>query len=1086
MRPSLLAAIGLCFGTAPCLGAVTLDLGLATIRLDERGRVVSVRCGGREYAGPRPQPAFEVATERGVFRPVSVRRAGQELLVTFEGGGRMRLALTEGKGFAVLKVTDLAVPATVERLRLFSLPLKALETVAEPMNAAYDARAAFAVMSTEVNVRPLAQHGVSNSADLDGCTHRFEPITEGAREGHRAARFTATSRRDSNDGWSVVHQPLSVPLDLRGCQAIRAWVHGDGGGQHLKIQLADGQGGFRDDYIPIDFTGWRQVPLNQPALDTLRYDHVTQLSFYYNYLPAGRTVTCLLDQVEALVGEGDSPRVVLLEGFEDPNSTLWPFEGVRLAAQTEQRYGIEPAGVAVVACPRSSFIPSISRMERAAGLPSPRPGGAWSKRSPWVKRSYLFITSFAAADTDEVIAFARRGGFHMILIGQESWCASTGHYAIDTTNFPGGLETLRATVARLKQAGFKVGLHYLAPSIYPPDPYLTPVPDPRLVRDAFAELAADVDATADFIPTTTPPATFPAEDGGYMGQGAVIQIGNELIQYRERSMEPPYGFRGCTRGLHGTKATAHARGSRVAHLRKSYGYFLFDMDTDLIEEVADNLARVVNACDLDMIYWDGSEALQGEHWYYNAKLHKAFYDRFRNKDMLLQASSYSHYSWHIVSRMASADGHGDLKGYLDQRTPGFRWYNANLMPLDIGWYYVYNTSATTDQFEYVLNKSLGFNASISLQTNPASIRTHPYIGEIVDLIGAYERLRLGGEVPEATRARLRQPQRDYHLLQEEGEPVLQRVVYEPWRAVTTATGAEWEIEVKEGPARVGVELLVQPGYRLEPGPSYRSPQAVLLEGFDSLAPYLGDPASRIDVIGQTLPGVTQRFESVAEDAREGEKCAVYTATSTLSDESGWSCVGRQFDPPLDLSWHQGIGFWLRGDGGGGAFKLQLRDETGATDYYIRNDYQGWRYHQLARPEKDPIDYRRVRYLAFYYNGLPGKKSVTCAIDDVKALPALDAATVGQPTVAVADKRLTWNVSLSEGQALSYWPGQATRVTGPDVGQVEQLSSPEDLVLPAGRYRVRLTWGEGRGAAVTMRLTLQPPERLPVSARSKRR
>ena len=38
------------------------------------------------------------------------------------------------------------------------------------MNAAYDARAAFAVMSTEVNVRPLAQHGVSNSADLDGYT----------------------------------------------------------------------------------------------------------------------------------------------------------------------------------------------------------------------------------------------------------------------------------------------------------------------------------------------------------------------------------------------------------------------------------------------------------------------------------------------------------------------------------------------------------------------------------------------------------------------------------------------------------------------------------------------------------------------------------------------------------------------------------------------------------------------------------------------------------------------------------------------------------------------------------------------------
>ena len=39
--------------------------------------------------------------------------------------------------------------------------------------------------------------------------------------------------------------------------------------------------------------------------------------------------------------------------------------------------------------------------------------------------------------------------------------------------------------------------------------------------------------------------------------------------------------------------------------------------------------------------------------------------------MLLQASSFSHYSWHILARSASADGHGDLKGYLDERSPGF-------------------------------------------------------------------------------------------------------------------------------------------------------------------------------------------------------------------------------------------------------------------------------------------------------------------------------------------------------------------------------------------------------------------------------
>ena len=43
-----------------------------------------------------------------------------------------------------------------------------------------------------------------------------------------------------------------------GCRAIRVWVYGDGGGQQLKIQLGDNRNGYRDDYIPIGFTGWKQ------------------------------------------------------------------------------------------------------------------------------------------------------------------------------------------------------------------------------------------------------------------------------------------------------------------------------------------------------------------------------------------------------------------------------------------------------------------------------------------------------------------------------------------------------------------------------------------------------------------------------------------------------------------------------------------------------------------------------------------------------------------------------------------------------------------------------------------------------------
>ena len=85
------------------------------------------------------------------------------------------------------------------------------------------------------------------------------------------------------------------------------------------------------------------------------------------------------------------------------------------------------------------------------------------------------------------------------------------------------------------------------------------------MKDAHAVLAGDVDEKADFIPTTAPPEGFPAEDGGYRGSGAVIQIGDGLINIASARWNRPTDP-GCTRGLHGTKPAAHKQGAQVSHL----------------------------------------------------------------------------------------------------------------------------------------------------------------------------------------------------------------------------------------------------------------------------------------------------------------------------------------------------------------------------------------------------------------------------------------------------------------------------------------------------------------------------------------
>ena len=482
--------------------------------------------------------------------------------------------------------------------------------------------------------------------------------------------------------------------------------------------------------------------------------------------------------------------------------------------------------------------------------------------------------------------------------------------------------------------------------------------------------------------------------------------------------------------------------------------------------------------------------------------HKTFFDKLERQDILLQASSFSHYSWHILARSASADGHGDLKGYLDARSGWLDSFSRNAMPLDIGWYYGYDPMCTPDMYEYVLGATIGYDSSMSFQVSLDAARNHPFTGDILDNIARYETLRLSGRVPDAMRALLRidpalagekEPEeraalldlrREYRLLGDEGGEVFQRVIYTPWHEVDPAApeSIEWTVRVPQGPARVGVQVHALPGPWSAPGPAYSSPEAVTLEAFDDLAPYHPGESANVTAIahgeaGSTLEGVTQALVLSEDGGKEGARYAVYSAESTLNTNAGWSYIGKPFDPPLDISWHKAIGFWMRGDGNGGRFKLQLTDGTNAADFYITNDYEGWRYHQLRRPETGPIDYAHVRRLNFYYNGLPANTAVSCAIDGFKALPALDERTLAEPWLEIDGRRIECPGVLRDGQYVFLWPGEPLRRYGLPLEAPEAGEHPiETFALPEGEYAVRFGCAGPLMAPIRARVTLEPPEK----------
>lgn len=1032
------------------VAAVEIDLATAVLTLDGEGRVERlVEAGTGRWLGVAGTPFCELDLGAGWVAPVAVGLAGARLWFEFPDGVRVDYALRRGDGYVIGEVTGIAgVPAEqVRGLRVAQLRLAGAPKAGPSIVAGYDERSAVGLLPLHLGVRTRSSREAGYAQTMPGVRQDWALVADAERGGRDVARFGATSYRTTNDGWAVRGLTLERPLDLTGLRATRLWVRGDGSGQALKIQLL-GDHTVRDDVVVVDWEGWREVTLATPHLNTLDTSRVTTVNIYYNSLPPERGVEVRLDDLRAVVGEGAAEREVSLVDFSDPRLPQHDGRALRIWLETTQTYGVLPAGFGLLVAPSPQFTEAIAALQVAAGLPSPRPGGLWNKTSAASERSYLFIFAMHEDETPLVIDWAERGGFATVLLG-ETWSTTHGHHEVNKTYFPDGLPSLQRSAAQFHEAGMGVGLHFLCAAVYASDPYVTPVPDPRLVTNGEVALGAAVDAEATELPlAAAPPESFPAEDGGYMGDGRVVWIGDELIEYRGLRVDPP-ALLDVRRGHHGTTPAAHAAGAAVRHLERAYGYYLFDLHSTLADEVTGNVAAVANAIGADMLYLDGAERTQGEHWWDNGRLADLYWRGLDNPNTLIQASSWGPWSWHIIGRMASADGHGDVKGYLDARTPGFASYDADLMPLDCGWYYLYDRAVTADQFDYILQRCLGFGASLSLQTNPTNLREHPEAPAIFELARTYEQLRLSGLVDEATRAKLREPKREYRLRR---DPLrLTRTHFGDWAPVALAGGTAVTANVSpavEG-ARLGLQL--RGGSIVGPGAAAAAAEVVMLEPGASAAPYSA---------GSTSAGVTQALTVVPDGGPEGGPCLRYTATSTAAEGAGWSMVPRSLTPAVDLSGLASLGFWMRGDGGGGSLKVQLRAGGAAADWYIANDREGWRWVQLLLVNAiltGEFDWAQVDQLQLYYNGLPGAKTVSVALAGLRAMPGADHATLVNPTVTVGGARVTLHGTIGTGERLVWFPSEAAYIMpasqGPArevvvEGELPALDGPVEVVLSA--------------------------------------
>lgn len=435
-----------------------------------------------------------------------------------------------------------------------------------------------------------------------------------------------------------------------------------------------------------------------------------------------------------------------------------------LAASVYPEFGMVGEKVALIAVPTPTFLDVVQEVEKTYGLPSPTIDGVWAKQSPDVDTNYLFI-DVSEETADQVIDYAKRGGFGYVLIPWRSWSTSRGSYPINRENFPNGEASLKATIDKFHAAGLKVGMHMTTSLISKDDPLVQPKADSRLMKYAATSLAEDIDARATTITAGDELAVF-ADEGrqhGYgVDQGIDIQIDNEILFCRVTILGGTRFFSDCMRGAYGTVKSLHKAGTSVYHLAQWAGRYVADLKTSLKEQIADRIAEVFNQCGFDMIYFDGGELSRanGSFWYYVGQQQAAIWQRLKG-DVLFQGSGLTHWLWHIITR-GTCNDHAVIavKAYMDyHKLKRLEHYKDNFFPGELGWCGLLaggpdHPATTMDDLEHYGARMIAHDAPISIQTSLEQLERNPQSGDLLAGLNKIDAFRRSGVLRESQREQL--------------------------------------------------------------------------------------------------------------------------------------------------------------------------------------------------------------------------------------------------------------------------------------------------------------------------------------------
>lgn len=481
------------------------------------------------------------------------------------------------------------------------------------------------------------------------------------------------------------------------------------------------------------------------------------------------------------------------------NISVWNDSWPNMPVEPLKDETIPGSKIALFGCAEKDALNRIGEIEIAEGLPHPMVDGVWSKISPQTGRSYL-IADYTESTIDELLEYTKRANlmtlYHMEIF--ESW----GKYEITKRDFPNGIEGLKKCVAKAKALGIRLGAHTLTNFINTNDPYVTPVPDKRLVKTGSSILLTGINETEKEIQVESP-EYFSNEKANWLH---TVVIDDELIRYRTVTPQQPYKLVDCERGAFGTKAASHKANSTVGKLA-DHPYKIFFPNIDLQREIAINLAKRYNETGLSQMDFDGHEGCgaTGQGDFAIDLFAKDFYDNL-DHTVINGTSNSKHFYWHITNYHNWGEPwyEGFRESMQEYRINNQALLERNYLPNMLGWYLLTETTTLSD-IEWMLARAAGYKAGFALATSLEALQKNTETPQILDAIREWETVRHAKAFSEEQREIMKNPKTEFHLekvsngiwnlypFNASQEYVYEKTVKQPGEPVF----AEWDYENKD-------------------------------------------------------------------------------------------------------------------------------------------------------------------------------------------------------------------------------------------------------------------------------------------------